>query len=60
MFNIGDRVDKVKGYSFPGIVVSVFHTTTGELRFVVEMDVHHLLHIFNANQLVLKSPSTTA
>jgi len=49
---IGDKVNKSKGYKFPGTVVSVFTTTTGELRFVVEMDEFHLLHIFNRSQLI--------
>jgi hypothetical protein len=50
--NVGDKVNKSKGYKFPGTVVSVFTTTTGELRFVVEMDEFHLLHIFNRSQLI--------
>jgi hypothetical protein len=50
-FKVGDRVDKVKGYKFPGTVVSVFVTTAGETRLVVEIDNYGLLHIFNPNQL---------
>jgi len=53
-FNIGDKVDKSTGYTFPGTVVAVFQTTAGELRYVVEMDQHKLLHIFNEKQLKLK------
>lgn len=53
-FNIGDKVNKTKGYKFPGTVVSVFTTTTGNVRYVVEMDEYHLLHIFNEEQLCLK------
>lgn len=50
-FKVGDKVNKSKGYKFPGTVVSVFKTTVGELRYVVEMDEYHLLHIFNHSQL---------
>lgn len=53
-FKIGDKVDKKVGYTFPGTVVAVFETTTGKIRFVVEMDNHGLLHIFNEDQLCLK------
>ncbi len=50
-FSIGDKVDKVKGYRFPGTVVSVFTTTEGNIRLVVEMDEYGLLHIFNEEQV---------
>ena len=50
-FKTGDRVNKLKGYEFPGTVVSVFVTTAGETRLVVEMDIYGLLHIFNPSQL---------
>lgn len=50
-FKVGDRVNKLKGYEFPGTVVAVFVTTVGETRLVVEMDNYGLLHIFNPNQL---------
>jgi len=50
--NVGDKVNKPKGYQFPGTIVSVFYTTTGELRYVVEMNDFHLLHIFNHSQLI--------
>ena len=53
-FKVGDRVDKVKGYSFPGTVVSVFKNTKGDIRLVVEMDTYGLLHIFNEDQLIIK------
>lgn len=52
-FKVGDKVDKVKGYKFPGTVVSVFKTTEGNIRLVVEMDTYGLLHIFNEEQLCL-------
>lgn len=50
-FNVGDKVEKVSGYSFPGTVVSVFRTTTDKIRLVVEMDNYGLLHIFNQDNL---------
>lgn len=51
-FKVGDRVDKKEGYHFPGTVVSVFVTTTGKTRLVVEMDNYGLLHIFNEDGLI--------
>ena len=51
-FKVGDKVNKVSGYSFPGTVVSVFTTTTGKIRLVVEMDNYGLLHIFNEDGLI--------
>lgn len=57
-FKEGDRVFKPKGYQFPGTVVGVFKNLAGEFRYVVEMDMFGLLHIFNADQLE-KSPYFT-
>jgi hypothetical protein len=51
LFNIGDKVDKVFGYRFPGDVRAVFRTTQGNLRYVVELEQYGLLHIFNEEQL---------
>jgi hypothetical protein len=51
---LGDRVEKVSGYKWPGIVISVFYTSELELRFVVECTVPEVkgaLHIYNRNQL---------
>jgi hypothetical protein len=48
------KVTKVSGYPFPGIVQAVFTTSSGELRIVVEYanpKPTGLLHIFNASQL---------
>lgn len=50
-FKVGDQVYKPKGYKFPGIVVSVFKTTSGETRIVAEMIDNGILHIFNEGQL---------
>lgn len=47
-----DRVDKAKGYKFPGTVVSFFRNLKGERRYVVEMENYGLLHIFNEEQLI--------
>lgn len=51
---VGSKVQKKKGYPFPGVVVAEFHTTSGAVRYVVECtspDVRGCLHIFNADQL---------
>ncbi len=53
-FNIGDKVNKKEGYRFPGTVVSMFQTTSGKERLVVEMEEYGLLHIFNPDQLIFK------
>ncbi len=50
-FEVGDKVFKPKGYKFPGTIVSVFKTTSGETRIVAEMEDNGMLHIFNENQL---------
>ena len=50
-FKVGDRVHKPKGYSFVGTVVSVFTTTSGEIRIVAEMKDNGMLHVFNETQL---------
>lgn len=35
---IGDKVKKVQGYEFTGVVVSVFETLTNKTRLVVEIE----------------------
>lgn len=53
-FKVGDAVKKVQGYAFPGEIVSLFTTTEGEERCVVELKadgVGSLLHIFNLGQI---------
>jgi len=52
-FKIGDKIYKPKGYKFPGTVVSVFTTTTGETRIVAELEDNGMLHIFTEAQLEL-------
>ena len=53
-FVVGDKVEKVSGYKWPGVVVSVFDTLSGERRVVVECTVAEIagaLHIYNEKQL---------
>ena len=51
---VGDLVRKRAGYEYPGIIVSLFTTRAGAVRYVVEAD-HPgfvgMLHIFNGDQL---------
>lgn len=57
-FKVGDRVEKVSGYKWPGVVISVFETLAGETRLVVECTVPEVkgaLHIYNAQQLTLRN-----
>ena len=60
MMNIGDKVEKIGGYKYPGIVVAKFTkldpAATGAIqeRFVVECTepaVSGMLHIFREGQL---------
>lgn len=53
-FKIGDNVIKISGYKWPGVVVAVFDTLSGERRIVVECTVPEVsgaLHIYNEKQL---------
>jgi hypothetical protein len=53
-FGVGDKVRKVKGYPWTGVVVSAFTTLTGQSRYVVECTVPEVLgalHIYNGEQL---------
>lgn len=53
-FFVGDRVRKVKGYAWPGVVVAVFETRARQTRYVVECTVPGVsgaLHIYSADQL---------
>ena len=50
----GDRVQKIKGYKWPGIIVADFTTLQGHRRLVVECtspDIAGALHIYNEDQL---------
>ena len=51
-FFVGDTVDKLKGYAFPGVVRCAFYTSEQQLRYVVEFGGNSgLLHIFSEEQL---------
>ena len=54
MFAVGDSVVKIKGYKWPGVVRSVFTTSKGDWRVVVECtvpEVQGALHIYNPEQI---------
>jgi hypothetical protein len=51
---VGDRVEKLRGYKWPGVVVAVFKTLAGENRIVVECTVREVagaLHIYSPEQV---------
>jgi hypothetical protein len=54
-FELYMEVEKHTGeYAYPGIIVSIFRTSRGSIRFVVESTspgTEGMLHIFNAEQL---------
>lgn len=56
-FKIGDKVRKLKGYKFEGVVVAVFNNLAGEERLVMELvnkccgNGDRMLHIFNPEQV---------
>ena len=53
-FVVVDKVQKIKGYSWPGVVVACFKTLAGQPRYVVECTVPEVagaLHIYNGEQL---------
>ena len=51
-FFVGDPVDRLKGYAFPGVVRCAFYTHADQLRYVVEFGGDSgLLHIFSEEQL---------
>ena len=52
--NVGDHVEKVSGYKFPGIIAAKFTTCLGKVRFVVECtspDVLGCLHIYSEKDI---------
>lgn len=54
---IGDHVEKLNGYRFPGVVVSDYRTLRGDRRYVVECtaeEVDGCQHIFSPKDLILK------
>ena len=51
---LGDKVEKTKGYKWPGVIVADFQNYKGERRLVVECrhpDILGALHIYNPEQL---------
>lgn len=51
---LDDKVEKIKGYKWPGVIVADFLTTKGERRLVVECSVPEVagaLHIYAPEQL---------
>lgn len=61
-FRIGQHVQKVTGYSWPGVVIMRGRTTSGKIRYVVECivpAVRGALHIYNGEQLVAGYAGTT-
>jgi hypothetical protein len=53
-FLVGDKVRKISGYWYPGVVVAAILTTKGESRYVVECTapaVAGMLHIFSGEEL---------
>lgn len=54
LFEVGEKVYKSEGYTYPGVVVAAFQTTEKKWRYVVECTepaVKGMLHIFNGKQL---------
>jgi hypothetical protein len=50
----GDKVEKIKGYKWPGVIVASFSTLKGEHRLVVECTVPEVagaLHIYAPEQI---------
>lgn len=58
---IGDPVEKVTGYRWPGVIVADFVTTDGKRRLVVECDVPEVsgaLHIYAPEQIAVRAVDT--
>ena len=53
---LGDRVEKIEGSKWPGIVRAIFTTTAGEERVVVEDAVRGALHIYDPAQIRVVPP----
>lgn len=51
---VGQKVKKLVGYKYPGVIVSVFYTLEKRVRYVVEADHPDfvgMLHIFSDHDL---------
>ncbi len=58
----GDRVEKVSGYKWPGVIVASFSTLRGEHRLVMECTVPEVagaLHIYSPEQLAVVQSENT-
>lgn len=54
-FQPGDKVEKRRGYRYPGVVLVRFQSLDGCPRYVVEADCEEfrgMLHIFSPEQLI--------
>jgi hypothetical protein len=59
-FQMGESVEKISGYKWPGIVVAIFVTLKGDQRYVVECTVPEVagaLHIYSEGQLERRNGS---
>lgn len=55
---VGLKVQKKRGYKWPGVIVAVFQTLAGETRVVVECTVPEVagaLHIYSPEQIEVQS-----
>lgn len=51
-YPVGTKVEKPRGYPFPGTVVAAFDNLAGEPRYVVESELAPgMLHIFSGKQI---------
>jgi len=59
-FNRLDKVKKVRGYKFDGLILGDFITTKGLTRYVVELEGSGgMLHIFRPEDLELREDNNT-
>ena len=57
-FKVGDKICKLKGYTFDGEVRAIFTTINGDVRVVAELTTSNglgMLHIFSESQLELRN-----
>jgi len=53
-FKIGDKVQKRKGYRFPGVIIGHFQKLDGSIRYAVECVAHEaegIIHIYSTKDL---------
>jgi hypothetical protein len=63
MFAVGDKVEKAKGYRWPGEVVASFVSSKGEYRVAVECTVPEVagaLNIYSPDQIAAVKPRISA